>query len=234
MTLTISWWNIALRVLLTVIASLIIGANRSQRGRAAGLRTNVLVGLAACLAMLQATLLLPTAGKAPSSFITLDLMRLPLGILSGMGFIGAGTIVRNKNRIQGVTTAASLWFLTVVGLCFGGGQLALGSAGTAIGFAALAGLRPWERSFKIKRHAKLTVELTGQIEDMNQFLNAVSGGRFQIQLRSFAENARKERRQFVYKVSWREAKGEYSMPAFVTELARSEGIAQVYWNARYF
>ena len=53
-------------------------------------------------------------------------MRLPLGILTGMGFIGGGAILRKGTAIQGITTAATLWSSTVIGLCFGGGQLALG------------------------------------------------------------------------------------------------------------
>jgi putative Mg2+ transporter-C (MgtC) family protein len=65
----------------------------------------------------------------------MDLMRLPLGILTGVGFIGAGTILRRGELITGVTTAATLWVITVIGLCFGGGQLALGVCAT--GFTVL-------------------------------------------------------------------------------------------------
>ena len=63
-----------------------------------------------------------TAGKLPTSFMVLDPMRLPPDILSGMGFIGAGAIIRRDNLLLGVTTAATLRLLTVLGLCFGGGQ----------------------------------------------------------------------------------------------------------------
>jgi putative Mg2+ transporter-C (MgtC) family protein len=55
-----------------------------------------------------------------------DLMRLPLGILIGVGFIGGGAILRRDDIVVGVTTAATLWLVTVIGLCLGGGQLALG------------------------------------------------------------------------------------------------------------
>jgi putative Mg2+ transporter-C (MgtC) family protein len=62
-----------------------------------------------------------------------------LGILSGMGFIGAGAIVRTGSLVRGLTTAATLWFVTVLGLCFGGGQLALGLAVLALGVLVLGG-----------------------------------------------------------------------------------------------
>ena len=59
----------------------------------------MLVALAAAISMIQVNLLLPTAGKPSNSFVVMDLMRLPLGVLSGMGFIGAGAIVRrNESR----------------------------------------------------------------------------------------------------------------------------------------
>jgi len=77
-----------------------------------------------------------------------DLMRLPLGILSGMGFIGAGAIVRRDNFAVGITTAATLWFVTVLGLCFGGGQIAIGLVSSAIGVVVLTALKVVEDSVK--------------------------------------------------------------------------------------
>ncbi len=142
MPLTLTWEQIALRILLAAIASLLIGLNRDEKGHPAGMRTTMLVCLAACLAQLQANILLPTAGKTMSSFSVLDLERLPLGILSGIGFIGAGVIVkRDNNLVTGVTTAATIWFVSVLGLLFGGGQLVLGCAATAIAIFILWGLR---------------------------------------------------------------------------------------------
>jgi putative Mg2+ transporter-C (MgtC) family protein len=82
--------------------------------------------------MIQANILLAVSGKTPASFGVMDLMRMPLGILTGVGFIGAGTILRRGDMITGVTTAATLWVVTVIGLCFGGGQLALGGCATGL------------------------------------------------------------------------------------------------------
>jgi putative Mg2+ transporter-C (MgtC) family protein len=113
MPLHIGWSDVALRLALTVVAGLLIGYNRTEHGKAAGLRTTLLVCLAASLAMIQVNLLLPMAGRASDSFVTNDLMRLPLGILTGVGFIGGGAILRRDNIISGVTTAATLWYVTV-------------------------------------------------------------------------------------------------------------------------
>jgi putative Mg2+ transporter-C (MgtC) family protein len=127
-----SWSDIAARLLLTIIAGAIIGTNRGVRGHAAGLRTTMLVGLAASVAMVQANVLLSVEGKTNTSFGVMDLMRLPLGILTGVGFIGGGAILRRGDLVTGVTTAATLWVMTVIGLCFGGGQIELGIAATIL------------------------------------------------------------------------------------------------------
>src|SRR5438128_2493786 len=119
------WWpDLTVRLLLTLLAGGIFGVNRLERGRAAGFRTLLLVTLAASVSMILANLLLSTTGRSPDSFPTMDTMRLPLGILTGIGFIGAGAILRRDDMIMGVTTAATIWLATVIGLCFGAGQLA--------------------------------------------------------------------------------------------------------------
>lgn len=129
--------DIGLRLFLTLIAGAAIGYNREHHGRPAGLRTTMLIALAAAVAMVQMNLLLPVGGKTPSSFSVMDVMRLPLGILSGIGIIGAGAILRRGEMLAGVTTAATLWTATVVGLCFGGGQNTLGVVATIISVAVL-------------------------------------------------------------------------------------------------
>lgn len=101
MPLHIGLNDIAIRIAITVVAGLVIGYNRTEHGKAAGLRTTVLVCLAASVAMIQMNLLLPTAGRPTDSFIMNDLMRLPLGILTGVGFIGGGVILRRDDIVVG-------------------------------------------------------------------------------------------------------------------------------------
>jgi putative Mg2+ transporter-C (MgtC) family protein len=136
-----TWPDILARLVVTMIAGTIIGFNRGARGEAAGLRTTILVGLAASVAMIQANILLPVTGKTSASFGIMDLMRLPLGILTGVGFIGAGAIFRRDDLVGGVTTAATLWVMTVIGLCFGGDQIALGIVATILAAFTLSAVR---------------------------------------------------------------------------------------------
>jgi putative Mg2+ transporter-C (MgtC) family protein len=113
----LTWVDLVIRLACTLIAGAIIGYDRGERSKAAGLRTTVLVCVAASVAMLQMNYLLPLAGRPTDSFVTNDLMRLPLGILTGVGFIGGGAILRRSSLIVGVTTAATLWYVTVWSAC---------------------------------------------------------------------------------------------------------------------
>lgn len=129
--------QIALRLALACIAGFVIGLNRDEHGHPAGTRTTMLVCLAATLSMLEVNLLLGMSGKTPTSFVQLDMMRLPLGILSGIGFIGAGVIIKQDKNVSGVTTAATIWLVTVLGLLFGAGSIALGTVGSLLAFVIL-------------------------------------------------------------------------------------------------
>lgn len=159
MTVELTWQQIALRLALACLASLAIGVNRDEHGRPAGMRTVMLVTLTATLAMLQVNLLLPLRGKAPDSFNVMDLMRLPLGILSGIGFIGAGAIIKKESGAVGVTTAATLWFSTMLGLLFGGGQLVLGCVATLLALAILMLLRHLENFVPRAHRGTFTLNL---------------------------------------------------------------------------
>jgi putative Mg2+ transporter-C (MgtC) family protein len=157
MPLHAGWQDIGVRLVVTMIAGAVIGYNREARGHAAGLRTTILVGLAAAVAMIQANILLPVGGKAADSFGVMDLMRLPLGILTGVGFIGGGAILRRGDLVTGVTTAATLWVMTVIGLCFGGGQLVLGGAATVLAAATLWLQKEVDHRTPRDRHAILVL-----------------------------------------------------------------------------
>jgi putative Mg2+ transporter-C (MgtC) family protein len=151
------WSDIALRLALTMLAGAIIGLDRGVRGHAAGFRTTILVGLAASVAMIQANLLLPLGGKTSESFSVMDLMRLPLGILTGVGFIGGGTILKKGDLVTGVTTAATLWLMTVIGLCLGGGQVILGVIATALAVFTLQALKTVDRMILREHRARLVL-----------------------------------------------------------------------------
>src|SRR5579871_1673920 len=176
MPLVPTWTDIAIRLALTMVAGALIGLNRGARGHAAGFRTTILVALAASVAMIQANILLSLGGKTSESFSVMDLMRLPLGILTGVGFIGGGTIVKKGDLVVGVTTAATLWVVTVIGLCFGGGQLVLGTAASGLAVFTLWILRWVDRIIPREHRARLVVTCEPSwtvLNDLPHLLDAV-------------------------------------------------------------
>jgi putative Mg2+ transporter-C (MgtC) family protein len=92
----------------------------------------------------------------------MDLMRLPLGILTGVGFIGGGAILHRRDLITGVTTAATLWVVTVIGLCLGGGQTILGIAATVLALSVLWGLKWCDQHMPREQRATLVIATDGQ------------------------------------------------------------------------
>lgn len=232
MPTTIGWPEVALRLALTLLAGGIIGLNRGERGQPAGLRTTLLVCLAASISMLQVNLLLDTAGKTPDSFSVLDLMRLPLGILTGMGFIGAGAVVRKDGLVKGLTTAAALWFVTVVGLCFGGGQLALGLASLALGLGVLWGLQWVEKRWKQDRQATLTLTLTdvGEGPTQDEIGARLKATGYEIDVWAVTYDERVHERQFSIQVRWRASPDDPQPPPFLDTLARQPGVLKLEWK----
>lgn len=134
----ITYISIAVRILAALLIGGILGLERERKNRAAGLRTYMLVCVGSCLIMLTNQYIYQTTGAG-------DPMRLGAQVVSGIGFLGAGTIIVTKrNRIKGLTTAAGLWSSAAVGLAIGVGFYeAAAAAGIAIYFIMTA-LRFWD------------------------------------------------------------------------------------------
>jgi putative Mg2+ transporter-C (MgtC) family protein len=156
-----------LRIAFAFLAGCVVGWERERHGRPAGLRTNILACSAAAVAMMVAQcLLVQSAGPNTANSVRADPARLGAGILTGIGFLGAGTILRHENIVRGVTTAATLWFVTVLGLAFGSGLFSLGLIGLAVALIALFVLPRFERNVQSDWYAKLTV--VGALEALKE------------------------------------------------------------------
>ncbi|MBX3477072.1 MAG: MgtC/SapB family protein [Brevundimonas sp.] len=118
----------------------LIGAERTYHGHPAGFRTHILVCLTACVLMLAAMHQAVWSFLAlPGQTVVIDPTRMPHGVLTGIGFLCAGVIFREGFSVHGLTTAASLWTTSAIGLLFGAGmtQLALMAAGATLTVLAL-------------------------------------------------------------------------------------------------
>ena len=228
-----TWHDIVIRLLLTMVAAGAVGFDRDQRGRPAGLRTNLLVALAACIAMMQANALMISHGKTADSFVVMDTMRLPLGILSGIGFIGAGAIIKRGEMIMGVTTAATLWFVTVMGLCFGGGQIVLGLWAFAIGFAILVGLKRFETVMPQKHHGTLRVTVLGGEFDSADVERLLAEAGVSTHAPSIELNEEREGiKTLGWKIQWSGKHNDDSAPPVIRQLAGHPQIRRLEFSTR--
>jgi putative Mg2+ transporter-C (MgtC) family protein len=136
----------------------IIGYERDIHGRPAGLRTHALVALASATFMVVSTHLVYFQGYHEGDFSEVDGSRIAASVVSGIGFLAGGAILRTGFSIQGLTTAAGLWLVAAIGLCAGAGMYIESAAVTVIGVAALTVLRRFEdKDDRIRRRLVLTL-----------------------------------------------------------------------------
>lgn len=127
--LQLSPLEIGLRLLCAMILGLIVGIEREYTHRPAGMRTHILVALGSCAVMLTGQAIF--AQYQPYG-ATPDPARLAAQVITGVGFLGAGTILREGNNVKGLTTAASLWGVACLGIAVGGGYYTIALIGTVL------------------------------------------------------------------------------------------------------
>ncbi|TSD84537.1 MgtC/SapB family protein [Mycobacterium sp. KBS0706] len=227
-----TWPDLLLRIALATLAGAIIGWNRGAHGRPAGLRTHLLVCLAAAFSMVLANLLLFTTGKTSESFVQMDVMRLPLGILSGIGFIGGGAILQRGDLVMGVTTAATLWFVTMMGLCFGAGELILGGIAFIIGLVVLWGLKRLED--RVQQERKATLSLTVDLDrfDPAEIETTLKGAGFRIAATSITHRPDARSRTMCYELRWMGYPRDSRVPPVVEGLFAASGMQEGSWSAQ--
>ncbi len=118
------------KMLLSIACGLMIGLERTYRGKPAGVRTNILICLGSCLFMIVSEQVSVQARNA--GYLSADPARIAAQVVTGIGFLGAGTILRNAGIITGLTSAASIWVVAAVGLGIGAGLGKIAFAGTLL------------------------------------------------------------------------------------------------------
>jgi len=147
-----------LRLFLAVVLGGLIGLEREFHGRAAGLRTHILVCLASTTIMIASMQLYEQyADFISESTIRIDPGRIAAGIVTGIGFLGAGIILQSGNIVRGLTTAACVWFVAGVGVAVGIGLYVLAAEATALALFVLFGLKQVERCIHPDYYKTLSV-----------------------------------------------------------------------------
>ena len=133
--------EIVFRIIAALIAGGLIGLERSHRGRPAGFRTHALVCLASSLLMLVTVYETHWIPKSAAASLVLDPTRMAQGIMTGIGFVGAGAIIKEGFTVRGLTTAASIWITAAIGILTGIGFYFAALVGTVLALGTLSTFR---------------------------------------------------------------------------------------------
>lgn len=162
--------TILLRLALAVVLSGLIGQERENKNRPAGFRTHILVCVGATMVMLTSIYMFDKY----RGIVNLDPARLGAQVISGIGFLGAGTIIREGGSVKGLTTAASLWSVACIGLAVGMGFYEGAIIGTVMIYLTLLVLGRFGKAIESKAsHLEIVIDLDnipGKIGEIGTFL----------------------------------------------------------------
>ncbi len=147
-------WDIVLRIGISAVIGAVVGLQREYKRNSAGFRTHMLVAIGASIAMLTNEMLLRKFGDVSN----MDVSRMASYVISGIGFLGAGSIIKGKKGIKGLTTAAGLWVTACLGITAGAGFYWPALIGSGFVFIIIAVFKLVEKKlFKEKRDVRLVI-----------------------------------------------------------------------------
>jgi putative Mg2+ transporter-C (MgtC) family protein len=162
--------DVAIKLLLAALAGGLVGLEREKHGRPAGLRTNLLVAVGSCvMVIVSEAFYIKYGGFDAQSALRIDPSRVAAQIVTGVGFLGAGVILKEGPSVRGLTTAASLWTVSGLGMAFGMGFFSLGAIATLLVLISLAFLKKLDPIIRKDRFLTLTVTATrraGLLEEL--------------------------------------------------------------------
>ncbi len=226
--------EILIRVGLSAVAGFILGFERERHGRAAGLRTTLLVTLASCVAMIISDSFYLNSLRDTKGAVSWhpDPARLAAGALSGMGFIGAGVIIKQSSTlVLGVTTAATLWLGTVVGLSFGAGALGIGILGTSLSAVILFLMPALERRIDNDWYSNLSLKADPSAVETRHLIAVIEGLGVRIKAIDLEEDVAMPERRITFHLKYKKS-GQMRHAMEVTGAVRAmPGVHSVHWHA---
>jgi putative Mg2+ transporter-C (MgtC) family protein len=221
--------DIVIRLALAFGAGFVLGLERESHGRAAGLRTVLLVSTAAATAMILSEVFYEASAE-PGAAWRPDPARLAAGILTGMGFLGGGVIIRQGNLIRGVTTAAVLWFVTIMGLSFGGGQYLLGGLAFAIGLFTLFVVPYLEGIVKNDWYATVTLTASAEGATVAEMREAIKSMNIRVKNVELSQDTLQGIRTVTLYLKFKKQKLTELPEQVINRLLQCPGIQQANWK----
>ncbi len=159
-------FEVCLKFLLAVVLAGLLGVERELQGRAAGLRTHIMVCLGTVLAVLAAQQI-ALQGADSNARVVFDQGRIAAGVLTGIGFLGAGAIINVGNVRRGLTTAATIWFVAALGIAIGLGFYPIALCATAFALVVVVGLRYASYALRAHETMMLEVHIHGNLSEVD-------------------------------------------------------------------
>ena len=188
-------WEFVLRLFVAGILGAVIGFDREYRAKEAGTRTHFLVSLGSALLMIVSQWGFQDI-TAVGGVVKLDPSRVAAQVVSGIGFIGAGTIMMQKQFVRGLTTATGIWAVAGIGLAIGGGLYVLGIAATVLTLVGLELLRFLLKGIRTK--VITLVFQTKNSSDLIRITNELNANGYHVQ--SYSVSAEKNSNGELFKV----------------------------------
>ncbi len=176
-----SEWEWLFRIFIAGILSGVIGWEREKHARAAGFRTLILVGMSCCLSMIVSLRIIELFSQVNSPYLRIDPARIAYGVLTGIGFIGAGTIIKDRGNVRGLTTASCLWGVSAMGLAIGCGYYFIGIGTTILFLITLLILKDIESRIPRDVYSKIRIKFSAEDPQfLEEILNHISNIGYQV------------------------------------------------------
>lgn len=221
----LSFSEILIRLLLASLFGAFIGLERERKDWAAGMRTHMMVCVGSCLIMLVSSF--GFEDVLGNDNIELDPSRVAAQVVSGIGFLGAGTILFLRGGIvRGLTTASGLWTVAAIGLATGGGMYFAAIATTVIALIILWALQPLEKYYN-KRFRKKTLKIIAELnkENNTDLLNSLLKNKA-LKIQNFTFE--KAENEVVIQLKL-DAKNEANISNIISSLGEEHTIKDIFW-----
>lgn len=221
----ISWQTMLLRLGLAAILGAVIGLERERKDWSAGMRTHMMVCVGSALTIIVSTFGFSDILGTPN--VMLDPSRIAAQVISGIGFLGAGTILfLRPGFIRGLTTASGLWTVAAIGLAVGSGMYFAAVITTVIAIIILLILQPFEKTFARKfkqKYVRISVDLSA---DPSLVVNRLMQ---QINLDISTFSFDKSENGYMIEIKFEEFDPQKMLPALL-EIEKQTGVKEVYWS----
>jgi len=224
----ITVWEEIFRIALSGSLSGIIGLEREKHGREAGLRTMLLVGMGVTTILISSFNVYNVFSNINSPILKIDPARIAYGVVTGIGFLGAGAIIKDKKRVRGLTTAACLWIVTSIGLAVGCGLYTISIFTTIFAVFVLYILKKIEYKILPDLYNTLTVIVNEETKNMIEELkNFIKNFGIKVLSISFEKDIENKTSSYTFTLRYNQEKSAIDLTEKITQI---ENIKKLIWK----